>query len=163
MFDLGIRPQVVLAQALIFIATFLVLRRLLFGRIMSFMAGREAEAERQAAKIRHDREEVERLSKEYEAHVARIDKEAWERLQGLLKEAIEARARIAAEAQQRAAQEVKSALAAIAREKATASESLRKEVSALSRQAVERVVGVPVEAGALDSALKSALAREGRP
>ena len=155
LFDLGINIQVVIAQALIFFATFVILRKLLFARVMKFMTDREAEAERQAAKIRVDLAEAEKLTKEYEAHIARIDKEAWERLQGVLKEALEARAKIAAEAQVRASQEAKNALAAITREKAAAMDALRKEVSTMTRQSIERVIGVPVEEGALEAALKS--------
>src|SRR5687767_1510628 len=117
LFDLGIRLQVVGAQILIFSVTFIVLRRLLFGRIMDHMTAREREAEHAAEKIRHDRSEAERLAKEYEAQLARIDKEAWERLQNVLKEALEARSKIAAEAQQRAAQETKAALAVITQER----------------------------------------------
>ena len=145
--DLGIRPQVVAVQIVIFLVTFFLLRKILFVPVMKFMTDREAEAERAAEKIRHDRLEAERLAKEYEAHLARIDKEAWERLQSLLKEALEARARVAAEAQQRASQETKAAMAAIARERDAALETLRKDVPAMARQAVERVLGVPLESG----------------
>jgi F-type H+-transporting ATPase subunit b len=147
LFDLGINPKVVAVQIVIFLATFFILRRLLFVPVMKFMTDREAEAARAAEKIRHERLEGERLAKEYEAHLARIDKEAWDRLQGVLKEALEARARMAAEAQQRTSQETKAALAVIARERDAALETLRKDVPAMSRQAVERVLGVPIERG----------------
>jgi F-type H+-transporting ATPase subunit b len=147
LFDLGINLKVVAVQIVIFLTTFFILRSLLFVPVMKFMTEREAEAERAAERIRHERLEGERLAKEYEAHLARIDKEAWERLQSVLKEAMEVRAKLAAEAQQRAAQETKAALAVIARERDAAMESLRKEVPAMSKQAVERVLGVPVEGG----------------
>jgi len=144
--DLGINPKVVLAQILIFVVTFIILRRLLFLPVMKYMTDREAEAERSAEKIRADIHEAERLAKEVEAHLARIDKEAWERLQALQKDALEARAKIAAEAQQRAGAETKAALAVIAREREAALETLRKEVPELARQAAERILGVPFEA-----------------
>ena len=154
LFDLGIRVQVLVAQALIFLVTFFILRKILFARVLDHMVAREAEAGRVEEKIRADRAEAERLSREYEAHLARIDKEAWERLQGVLKEAIEARGKITAEAQARAAQETKTALAAIARDRDAALDGLRKEIPALSRQVVERVIGLPLEPDALQASSK---------
>ena len=143
--DLGIHLPVLLVQAVIFIVTFGVLRRLLFGRIMKFMTDREAEVARALEGIRRDRTELEKLTAEYEAHIARIEKEAYDRLQAVLKEGLEARSRISAEAQQKAAAEVKRALAEIAREKSVALVALQKEVQTISREAVERVIGVSVD------------------
>jgi F-type H+-transporting ATPase subunit b len=154
LFDLGINPKVVAVQIVIFLTTFFILRRLLFVPVMKFMTEREAEAERAAEKIRFERAEGDRLAKEYELHLARIDKEAWDRLQAILKEAIEARGRMAAEAQQRAAQETRAALEVISKERTAALAALKKDIPAMSRQAVERVLGVPFESGTLESAAK---------
>lgn len=152
--DLGINPWVVGMQAIIFFLTFLALRKLLFGRIMDHMTAREAEADRSAETLRHERAEGERLAKEYENELARIDKEAWERLQGVLKEALEARARVVAESQQKASQVTKAALEVIAKERTAALAELRAEVPALARQAAERVLGVPMEPDAFEAAAK---------
>jgi F-type H+-transporting ATPase subunit b len=146
--DLGIHLPVLAVQAFIFIVTFTVLRRLLFGRMMRFMTDREGEVDRALEAIRRDRAELERLTSEYEGHIARIEKEAYDRLQAVLKEALEARARISAEAQQKSAAEVKAALAEIGREKREALAALQKEVQTISREAVERVIGVPVDPSA---------------
>jgi F-type H+-transporting ATPase subunit b len=151
--DLGINPWVVGMQGIIFFLTFLALRKVLFQRIMDHMTAREAEAQGAEEKIRHDRAEAERLARELESHLARIDKEAWERMQAVLKEAMEARGRIAADAQQKAAQETRQALEAISRDRAAALESLRKEVPAMAREVVQRVIGVP-ESDALQAAGK---------
>jgi F-type H+-transporting ATPase subunit b len=156
--DLGIHLPVLAVQAVIFLVTFAVLRRLLFERMMGFMTSREAEVGRALAAIRADRAELERLTGEYEAHIARIEKEAYARLQAALKEALEERARIAAEAQQQAAAQVKAALAEIGREKREGLAALRKEVQGLTRQAVERVVGVTLDAASLDDSIRRALA-----
>ncbi len=145
--DLGIQVPVLLVQMSVFVVTFIVLRRLLFARMLEFMTAREAEIEKAVQAIRHDRAELERLTRDYEQHVARIEKEAYDRMQAVLKEGLEARSRISAQAQQAAAAEVKAALAAIAQEKERALETLKKDVPAIARQAVERVIGVPVEAG----------------
>ena len=152
--DLGISPPVVLAQMIIFGFTFVVLRKILFGRIMDHMTAREAEAQKAEEKIRHDRAEGERLAADVEANLARIDKEAWERLQGLLKESLAARSKITAEAQARAQQETKDALAVIAKDRQAALESLRKDVPAMAQQLAERVIGVPLEPDALAASAK---------
>lgn len=143
--DLGIKLPVLLVQMAIFIVTFVVLRRLLFGRMLGFMTSREAEIDRSVQKIRHDRAELEKFTKEYEQHLARIEKEAYDRMQVLLKEGMEARSRISAQAQQQAAAEVKAAVADIAKMKNQALEQLRQDVPAIAQQAVERVLGVPLE------------------
>jgi F-type H+-transporting ATPase subunit b len=156
--DLGVNPRVLGVQIIIFIVTFIVLRRLLFERMMRFMTSREEEVEKALAAIRADRAELERLTAGYEAHIARIEKDAYARLQAALKEALEERARIAAEAQQQASVQVKSALADIGREKREGLAALRKEVQGLTRQAVERVVGVTLDATTLDESIRRALA-----
>ena len=145
--DLGINLKILLVQAIIFSLTFAILRRLLFARMLGFMTSREAEIEKSVQAIRHDRAELEKFTKEYEAHIARIEKEAYDRMQSVLKEGLEARSRISAQAQQQAAAEVKAALAAIAQEKEKGLVALRKDVSAIARQAAERVIGVPLESG----------------
>lgn len=153
--ELGIHLPVLAVQAFIFIVTFWVLRRLLFGRMMKFMTDREAEVDRAMEAIRRHRAEFEKVTGDYEAHIARIEKEAYDRMQAILKEGLDAKSRISAQSQQQAATEVKSALEAIAREKGAAMAALQKEVQAISRQAVERVIGVPVDEKALDRTLKS--------
>jgi F-type H+-transporting ATPase subunit b len=145
--DLGINGMVLGVQACIFIVTFAILRRLLFARMLGFMTSREAEMEKSVQAIRHDRAELEKVAKEYEAHIARIEKEAYDRMQSVLKEGLEAKSRISSQAQQQAAVEVKAALAAIAQEKDKALVVLRGDVPAIARQALERVIGVPLEAG----------------
>ncbi|HEU4338849.1 MAG TPA: ATP synthase F0 subunit B [Planctomycetota bacterium] len=143
--DLGINGWILLVQAIIFLVTFAILRRLLFGRMLGFMTSREAEIDKSVQSIRHDRAELERFTKEHEQHIARIEKEAYDRMQVLLKEGMEARSRISTQAQHVAAAEVKAAVADIVKMKSQALEQLRKDVPAIAQQAVERVLGVPLE------------------
>jgi len=144
--DLGINLKILVVQAVIFIVTFSILRRLLFARMLGFMTSRESEIEQSLQGIRRDRAEIEKFTAEYEAHIARIEKEAYARMQAVLKEGLEAKVRISAQAQQQAAAEVKAAVAAIAQEKEKALVALQKDVPAIAQQAVERVIGVPLEA-----------------
>ncbi len=155
--DLGINLKVLGVQAFIFIVTFFVLKSLLFERIMSNMKSREEEVARQVEKVRHEREELGKLEKEYAAAIAKIEKEAYDRLQAVLKLAMDARGKIVADAQQQASHEVKSALAAIAQEKQSAIAALRDEVAQLARSSTERVLDVPVDAAAVDAAVRKGM------
>jgi F-type H+-transporting ATPase subunit b len=150
--DLGINPVVLAIQAGLFVITFFALKRLLFDPIVKHMMDREADARRQTDGIRHAREELQRLQSEYAAKIAAIEKEAYDRLQAVLKQALEERARIVGEAQQRAAEETRRALAAIEEEKRAAMGAIRGQVSALARQAAQRILGVPVDPKALEAA-----------
>ncbi|MBI4563707.1 MAG: ATP synthase F0 subunit B [Planctomycetes bacterium] len=156
--DLGLNFKVLGVQAIIFLATFFILSKLLFGRALSFMQAREEEAARAREAIRRDREEAERRAKEYENHVARLEKEAYERLQAILKEALETRGKIVADAQRRAAEELKAALEALEQEKRAAMASLRNEILAISQEAAERAIGIPLDGVAMDDAIRNAVA-----
>src|SRR5436189_2040558 len=85
--DLGINPVVVATQVVVFVITFLLLSRILFGRALGFMQQREDEIKKSHDAIKHDRAEVERMTKEYDDHLAKVDKDAYDRTQVLLKEA----------------------------------------------------------------------------
>jgi F-type H+-transporting ATPase subunit b len=143
--ELGINPKVLLVQVAIFVTTFILLSRFLFARVLSFMKQREEEQASAAEKIRHNQAEVERLQKEYEAAIAKVEKEAYARLQESLKEAIEAKNRIVGEAQAKARAEVEAARAVIASEKAQAVDGLRAEVARLAREAAGRILEEPVD------------------
>jgi F-type H+-transporting ATPase subunit b len=155
--DLGINPKVLAVQAFIFIVTFVVLKNLLFGRVMAHMKSREEEVKKQVDTIAHERAELGKLEKEYAAAIARIEKEAYDRLQAVLKEGMDARGKIVADAQKQASDEVKSALAAIAREKESALAALQDQVAALSRDSAQKVIEVPVDASAVDAAVRKGM------
>jgi F0F1-type ATP synthase membrane subunit b/b' len=116
--DLGINFKVVATQVVIFVTTFLLLGRILFGRALAHMQQRETEIKKAHEAIQHDRAEIERMTREYEAHLAKVDKEGYDKTQEILKEALAAAQASVAKAQAEAKAATEPGRADIAREKA---------------------------------------------
>ena len=152
--DLGINGKVVATQTVIFVITFLALARILFGRALGHMQQREEEIKKAHDAIRHDRTEIERMTKEYEAHLAKVDKEGYEKTQEILKEALAAAQASVAKAQADAKAETERAAAEIAREKRESLAQLRTEVSRLTQQVAEKVLETPVDAASAGAAVQ---------
>src|SRR5258708_29118019 len=146
--DLGINPVVLATQVVIFVITFLLLSRILFGRALGFMQQREEEIKKAHDAIRHDRAEVERMSREDEAHLAKVDKEGYDKTQALLKDALAAAQASIAQAQADAKAESERAVAEIAREKKASLVQLRSDVTRLTLDVAEKVMDTKLDAGA---------------
>lgn len=152
--DLGINPVVVATQVVVFVITFLLLSRILFGRALGFMQQREGEIRKSHDAIRHDRAEVERMTKEYEAHLAKVDKEAYDKSQSLLREAQAEAQGAVAKAQADAKAQVERALAEIAQSRKDSIVQLRSQVARLTVDVVEKVLDTRLDAGAQAAAQK---------
>lgn len=149
---LGVNLRVFATQVVIFSVTFLLLSRILFGRVLGFMKKREEELTSSNEAIVNDREEVARLTGEYETHIAKVEKEAYEKTQALLKEALATASATVAKAQADAKAEVERAVDLIAREKREGLAQLRGEVARLTVGVAEKVMETkldPAAAGAL--------------
>jgi len=138
--DLGINPVVLATQVVIFVITFVLLSRILFGRSLGFMQQREDEIKKAHDAIRQDRSEVERLTKEYQAHLAKVDKDGYDKTQAVLKEAMAAAQASVAKAQGDARVQAEKALADIGREKKEAMETLKSDVVRLTLEVAEKVL-----------------------
>jgi F-type H+-transporting ATPase subunit b len=143
--DLGINGKVVATQVVIFVTTFLLLGRILFGRALAHMNQREAEIKTAHEAIKHDRAEIERMTREYEAHLAKVDKEGYDKTQGILKEALAAAQASVAKAQAEAKAATERAAADIAREKRESLVQLRSEVTRLTLEVVEKVLDTKLD------------------
>lgn len=143
--DLGINPMVLGTQVVIFVITFLLLSRILFGRALGFMQRREEEVRKAHAAIEYDRAEVARLTREYEVHIARVEKEAYDRTQAILKEALATAQATVAKAQAEARAEVDRAAAEIVREKWEGLAQLRAEVTRLTLGVAEKVMDTKLD------------------
>jgi len=152
--DLGINFKVVAVQVVIFVVTFVLLSRILFGRALGHMQQREQEIQKAHDAIQHDRAEVERMTKEYEAHLAKVDKEGYDKTQEILKEAMASSQAAVAKAQADAKAETERAAAEIAREKKDSMVQLRAEVTRLTLQVAEKVMETPLNAATHGAAVQ---------
>jgi F0F1-type ATP synthase membrane subunit b/b' len=152
--NLGINLKVLLTQVVIFSITFLVLSRTLFGKALGFMKKREEEVQSSQEAIARDQAEVARLTKEYEAHLAQVEKAAYERTQEILKEALAQAGASVAKAQAEAKVEVERAIAEISREKNESLARLRAEVVRLTKDVAEKVLETPVDPATASAAVQ---------
>jgi F-type H+-transporting ATPase subunit b len=146
--DLGVNLKVVATQVVIFVTTFLLLGRILFGRALSHLQQREAEIKKGHDSIAHDRAEIERMIKEYEAHLAKVDKEGYDKTQEILKEALAAAQASIAKAQADAKAATERAAAEIALEKREGLSQLRAEVTRLTHEVAEKVLDTKLDPAA---------------
>lgn len=138
--QLGINPVVLATQVVIFVTTFLLLSRILFGRALGHMQQREEEIQKAQDAIRRDKAEVERMTREYEAHIAKVDKEGYDQTQVILTEALAAGQANLTKAQSEAKAQTERALAEIGREKKETLEKLRTDVTRLTLEVAEKVL-----------------------
>jgi F-type H+-transporting ATPase subunit b len=138
--DLGINPAVLATQVVIFVITFVLLSRILFGRALGQMQQREDEIKKAQDAIQHDRAEVERMTKEYEAHLAKVDKEGYDKTQEILKEALATAQANVGKAQGDAKAQTERAVADIAREKKETLAKLRSDVTRLTLEVAEKAM-----------------------
>jgi F-type H+-transporting ATPase subunit b len=143
--DLGINPVVLATQVVIFVITFLLLSRILFGKSMANMQQREDEIKKAHDAIKKDRADVERMTQEYEAHIAKVDKEGYDKTQELLKEALATAQANIAKAQGDAKAQTERALADIGREKQGALVQLRTDVTRLSLEVAEKAMATRLD------------------
>src|SRR5579863_8192797 len=109
--DLGLNGVVLATQVVIFVVTFLVLAKVLFGRALSHIQQREAEVRAAQEGIGRSRSEMERMTREYEAHLAQADKQGYDKTQEILREAMAAAQAAVAKAQADAKAESERAIA----------------------------------------------------
>jgi F-type H+-transporting ATPase subunit b len=146
--DLGVNLVVVATQVVIFVTTFLLLGRILFGRALGHLQQRDAEIKKAHDAIEHDRAEIERMTREYEAHLAKVDKEGYDKTQEILKEALAVAQASVAKAQADAKAETERAAAEIAREKRESLAQLRSEVTRLTLEVTEKVLETKLDPAA---------------
>jgi F-type H+-transporting ATPase subunit b len=146
--DLGINPAVLATQVVIFVITFLLLSRILFERTLGHMQQRQEEIQKAQDAIQHDRTEVDRMTREYEAHLAKVDKEGYDKTQALLKDALSAAQASIAKAQADAKAESERAVAEIVRDKRESLVQLRSDVARLALDVAEKVMVTRLDASA---------------
>jgi len=157
---LGLNLKVLGVQVVLFLTTFFILSRILFGRVLSHLQRREEEVRSQEEALVREREELERLAKEHEAHVAKVEKEAYDRMQAILKEGLSAGEQILAQAQKEAQSQIEGTRKAITEERTRAAEQLREEVLRLTTQACSKILNVRLEETEIRPVIREVLSQE---
>jgi F0F1-type ATP synthase membrane subunit b/b' len=143
--QLGINPVVLATQVVVFVITFLLLSRILFGRTLANLQQREDEIKKAHDAIQRDRADVERMTKEYEAQIAKVDKEGYAKTQELLKEALATAQANISKAQGEAKAQTDRAIAEIGREKKETLEKLRSDVTRLALDVAEKAMATRLD------------------
>ena len=152
--DLGINGVVLATQVVIFVVTFLVLAKILFGRALGHIQQREEEIRSAQEAIKRTRSEIERMTREYEAHLAQVDKQGYDKTQDILREALTAAQTAVAKAQADAKAEAERATAEITREKRESLSQLRSEVTRLTLEVASKVLETPLDAATHGAAVE---------
>ena len=124
--------RIALVQMAAFGVFFLILKALVFDRLLGFMHARREILDTTARRVANARRDVERLAAEYEAKLAVADKAAYEEMQKVVRDGIAAKAAILAAAQEDARTAVEEARVAVAAEKEEALRTLDDQVRVLA-------------------------------
>lgn len=152
--DLGINFQVLGTQVVIFVATFLILSRLLFARVFSHITRREEELRLARETLQQELARAEALAQEYAQRLARVEKEAEGLLNELIRESKAAGAALVARAQAEAQEEIRRGREAVAAEKQRALEEIRGQIERLAFAVAEKVLETPLDAAAHGATLR---------
>ena len=155
--ELGINLEVWLLQVVIFLFTFVILSRVLFGRVVSHLVHREKDIEGRETKLREEQAQIERLAKEYQRYIAKVEKEAYDRMQAILKEGLDSSHEMIAKAQQEAHSQIESAREAIQKERVQAGDELRTRVVELTTDACSRILDMPLEPDQVEPMIQQTL------
>jgi F-type H+-transporting ATPase subunit b len=133
--------QVAVVQMAGFAVFFLLMKWLLFDRLLGFMRARRASLEASAARAADARREVERLSAEYQAKLAAADKAAYEETQKMIREGIASKGAILQSAQEDGRKVVESGRAAVTAEREDAVRSMDASVRILAADLAAAATG----------------------
>lgn len=117
-----------------------VLNKFLYKPLLGAISAREKEIEDSLRKAKEDREEADRLRKDFEAQVNNAQREAHDIINKATKAATTAREQIEAETRAKAAELLDNAQKTIEREKVKALAELREEVASLAVAVAGKVI-----------------------
>jgi len=84
---LSLNPQIIILQAVAFVAMILLFQKYLFGPINAILDGRREEVQKTLDQVAQDRQAMEATRADYEARLANIEAEGRERIAAAVKEA----------------------------------------------------------------------------
>ncbi|HWI60413.1 MAG TPA: F0F1 ATP synthase subunit B [Symbiobacteriaceae bacterium] len=123
-----------------FVILLWALHRFLYKPLLGAIAAREQEIESALRKSREDREEAERLRRDFESQIANAQREAHDIITKATKAAVTAKEQIEAETRAKTAEMLENASKSIEREKAKAIAELREEVASLAVAVAGKVI-----------------------
>lgn len=138
--QLHLDPHVILAQAIGFLTTFVILWFAVFRRVGGLLDRRRDDILARLRQLEEDRRELARLKEEAQQHLINAEREALARLNASVEEAAELREQILQQARAGAEAELARARETIARETAAAVRQIRAEVADLAIQAASRLL-----------------------
>ncbi|MEK7467670.1 MAG: ATP synthase F0 subunit B [Planctomycetota bacterium] len=139
---LGVNPIVVLIQMAGFWALYFVLKNLLWKPVGDVIDGRAGDWKRSETEIEASRDIRGKLEADYTGKMAVIERQAYEKLTGIVKEGVAGRADSLVKAQDEATKSVSEAQAAIRGERDKAIREAGPQVDSLAKEAAARVLGV---------------------
>jgi len=138
--------QIALVQMAGFVVFFLVMKVVLFDRLLGFLRARRESLEASERRCADARKEIDRLAAEYQAKLAAADKAAYEETQKMVKEGIASKGAILLAAQEDGRKVVEAARAVVAAEKESALRSMDSPVRALAADLAAAATGGAVSA-----------------
>lgn len=133
------KPVLVVVHMVAFLLFFLILKTLLFDRLFGFMTDRQSQIDSSLAAIREEQKKVAALQAQYDAAVAAADKQAYEKLQQIVRDAVTAKSEAVARAHADALEGAEAARESVAEEKGAALAALRTQVDAIAAQVLKTV------------------------
>ena len=138
--------QIALVQMAGFVVFFLVMKVVLFDRLLGFLRARRESLEASERRCADARKEIDRLAAEYQAKLAAADKAAYEETQKMVKEGIASKGAILLAAQEDGRKVVEAARAVVTAEKEAALRSMDAPVRALAADLAAAATGGAVSA-----------------
>ncbi len=136
----GIQEETIFVLAVSFAILVFVLRKILFKPIMKHLDERSNEIKGTFDKIELDKKEIERLTQEYQAKLATIEKEAYQKTQAAIKEGLAAKTELISEAHAQADNVLRKAKEEIQIEKKKALAEMKNEMVSLALSAASKVI-----------------------
>jgi F0F1-type ATP synthase membrane subunit b/b' len=143
------RWEIAAVQMAGFVLFYLVMKWLLFDRLLGFIRMRREALDAAARRIEAARKDVERLTAEYQVKLAAADKAAYEEMQKVVKEGIAAKGAILLAAQEDGRKVVDEARTGVTAEKEAALRMMDAQVRALAADVAASATGGTMTAAEL--------------
>lgn len=135
------KPILVVVHMVAFLLFFLILKVLLFDRLFGFMTDRQTQIDTNLTSIKEEQKKVAALQAQYDAALASADKQAYERLQQIVRETVAAKSEAVAKAHAGTLEVAAAARKAVAEEKEAALAALRTQVDGIAEEVLKTVGG----------------------